>query len=163
MDIGLLQQANLFVERLQAGLDDLLDHRLGLALAAEFIGQNILFSRHRLRIESGSGRSPADWRPQCAWRPAGRSAVSSSALPVRFQGHDDADLAEPFRYGVMDIARRRRPALTDTAAARRNVMFSPMVAMAELMASSIVSAPTLPALMASDIGADVERDIGDHA
>jgi hypothetical protein len=41
------------------------------------------------------------------------------------------------------------PAVTDTCAARRSVMFSPIMAIVSLMASLTVTSPTLPALIVS--------------
>src|SRR5262249_61666887 len=50
MNIGLLQQADLLVESLEPGLDDLDDRRLRLALSAELVGENIFLARHPLRL-----------------------------------------------------------------------------------------------------------------
>src|SRR5215831_2187154 len=44
VDEGLLEQADFLVVGLQAGLDDLLDHVLRLALLAIFVGKYVLFT-----------------------------------------------------------------------------------------------------------------------
>src|SRR3569623_2239673 len=43
-DERLLEHADFLVEGLQARLDDLLDHSLGLALLAELVGKNVLLA-----------------------------------------------------------------------------------------------------------------------
>src|SRR3984957_8845694 len=52
VDEGLLQQADFLVIGLQAGLDDLLDHVLRLALLAVFVCQHVLFALDDRRIQS---------------------------------------------------------------------------------------------------------------
>src|SRR5215470_5119536 len=44
VDESLLEEANLLVVGLQAGIDDLLDDVLGLALLAIFVGQHVLLA-----------------------------------------------------------------------------------------------------------------------
>src|SRR5262245_27359684 len=51
-DEGLLQQRLLLVEGLQARLGDLLDHRLGLALLTELVGQDVLLALDHRRIDT---------------------------------------------------------------------------------------------------------------
>src|ERR1700760_907984 len=53
VDEGLLQQADFLVIGLQAGLDDLFDHVLGLALLTIFVSQHVLFATHQFGIEAG--------------------------------------------------------------------------------------------------------------
>src|SRR5437588_309309 len=52
-DEGLLEQGLLLVERLETVLDDLLDHRFGLALLTEFVGEHVLLALHDFRIDAG--------------------------------------------------------------------------------------------------------------
>src|SRR5215470_11158776 len=50
VDEGLLEQADFLVVGLQAGLDDLLDHVLGLALLAIFVGEHVLLALDDFRL-----------------------------------------------------------------------------------------------------------------
>src|SRR6185503_1142264 len=52
-DERLLEHADLLVESLQARLDDLLDHSLGLALLAKLVGEHVLLALDGGRIEPG--------------------------------------------------------------------------------------------------------------
>src|SRR5438094_601209 len=51
-DEGLLQKALLLVEGLEPRLGNLLDHRLWLALLAEFVGQNVLLALDHRRVDT---------------------------------------------------------------------------------------------------------------
>src|SRR3954471_17586582 len=51
-DEGLLEQRLLLVEGLEPGLGDLVDHRLGLPLLAEFVGEDVLLALHHRGIDT---------------------------------------------------------------------------------------------------------------
>src|SRR5689334_17530746 len=53
MDERLFEQTDLLVVRLQAGLDDLLDHVLRLALLTIFVGEHVLLALDQRWIETG--------------------------------------------------------------------------------------------------------------
>src|SRR5262249_7376071 len=52
VNVGLVEQADLFVEGLESRLDDLADHGLGLSLSAKFVGKHALLTRHDGRVEA---------------------------------------------------------------------------------------------------------------
>jgi len=52
VNVGLIQQADLLVEGLDARIDDLGDGRLRLALLAELFGENVLLAVDEDRIET---------------------------------------------------------------------------------------------------------------
>src|SRR5688572_19214241 len=52
-DERLLEQGLLLVEGFQARLRDLVDHRLGLALLAELVGEDVLLALHHRGIDAG--------------------------------------------------------------------------------------------------------------
>ena len=159
-DERLLEQRLLLVEGLQPQLGDLFDHRLGLALLAELVGQDVLLALDHRRIDAGGidrdriGRGdmhrdlPADSprvRRPCrttSARPARRSCRARRNLVV----HVARDHALPDRqhggaaqrHVLADRGDRGRDRVRDRHRAG------------------------LRGLDRLDVGAGRERDVGDH-
>src|SRR6185312_1666823 len=100
--VGLLEQADLLVEGLQAGIDDLLDDVLGFPLLPEFVGQHGLLALDRLRIETRR----VDRLRVCGGdvhrdHPAHRDQLVG--LARRFERDDDADLAEALGHRIVHV------------------------------------------------------------
>src|SRR6476659_1162390 len=89
----LLQQTNFLVERLEARLDDLVDHVSRFALLLELVGKHILLAFHNCRIERcGVERQRAGGCDvHCNLTTYGRQFVG---LATRFERDDHPDLAE---------------------------------------------------------------------
>ena len=103
VDERLLEQGLLLVEGLQPRLGDLLDHRLGLALLAELVGQNVLLALDDRRIDAGRiDRERIGRRDMHRDLPAERRKLVR--LAGRFQRDQHADLAEPFGDRVVHVA-----------------------------------------------------------
>ena len=134
----LIEQADFLVIGLQAGLDDLLEHMR--RLAGVLLGEHVLFARdHRGIDRRGVERDRAAAAICIAiWRP---SAASASVLAGRFQRDDHADAAEAVGDLAVDVMADRAVRATCRPAARRSVMFSPMVAIALAIASATVPPP----------------------
>jgi hypothetical protein len=147
VDEGLLQQADFLVVGLQAGLDDLLDHVLGLALLAILVGQHVLFALDDGGIEPGRierlriGRG--DMHRELAAEARARRSCRSIRAP---RSRPSCRRRRSRRCGRSSTPRPCRPT---SEAARRSVMFSPMVAIASAIAVSTVTSPTLAALIFS--------------
>src|SRR5271166_7199256 len=100
VDVGLIEQAHLLVESLEAGLDDLVDDVGGLA--GVLLGEHRAFALNERRIDAaGVERDRA--RGGDVHRdlpPEGDERVASA---LRLEGGDDADPAEALDYLAVHI------------------------------------------------------------
>ena len=120
-DEGLLEQGLLLVEGFQARLGDLLDHRFGLALLAEFVGENVLLALHDRRIDAGSiDRDRIGRRDVHRDLPPDRGKLVG--LARRLQCDQHADLAKSFGHLIVHIGRNHAlPDRQHSSAAQRDV------------------------------------------
>src|SRR5215813_7070442 len=161
MNIGLLQQADLLVECLEPGLDNLGDRRLRFALSAELVGQNFFFTCHHLRVETARIDG---LRTGCGNMHRNLTAKRSEfvLLSWRFQRHDHAPLAETFRHRIVYIAADRARRDRDlSGATQRHVLPDG----GDRRIDGIVDGEVtdLAGLDCFHSGADIEGHIGDHA
>lgn len=158
MDEGLLQQTDFLVMSLQAGLDDLLDHVVGLP-CWRAVAQYVLLALHNFRIRGPPDRAPAGWRRRHASQALtaelrelvrlarGLSATSTPILPA-------PSMTAPWIW--LDTT----PLPTSSEAARqRHVLADRRNRIRDRGLDG--NAPTFAALI-FDIGADIERDLRDH-
>ncbi len=160
MDVSLIEQADLFVIGLQPRLDDLLDHRGGLALRLEFFGEHVLLARDCSGIEPrGVDRLRIGRRDMHRKLPAKRSEFVG--LAGGFERHQDAHLAGAVDHRVVHIAADR--ALADRkpgGAAERHVLADLGDGLGDVIGDGFAAG--LGRLDLLDVGTDVERHIGDH-
>ena len=160
VDEGLFEQADFLVVGLQPGLDNLLDDVLRLALLAVFVGQHVLFPLHDGGIEPG--------RIECLRIGGGdmhRELFAETGqfigLAGQFECNDDAVFAGALDHGVVHIARHHALAHRKRSrAAQRHVLADGRDRIANGGLDRHVT--DLGGLDRLDIGADLERDLGDH-
>ena len=93
-DEALIEQADFFVEGLEAGLDDLVDHVRRFALRLEFVREHVLLALDGRRDRGPEGSIACGLAEATCIATMRPKALSSSALPVEFERHEHADAAE---------------------------------------------------------------------
>src|SRR5437899_5232811 len=103
VDVGLIEQAYLFVETLEPRFDDLVDHIGGLSLGSVLVGKYFLLAPDQVRVEAGSldrlgiGGSHVH-------RKHAAEALELLTLASRLQRHEYADLSEALLDRIVHIA-----------------------------------------------------------
>src|SRR6185312_8152495 len=101
-DKRLIEQRLLLVESFQTRFDDLIDHILGLALLAKFVGENVLLALDYGPVDGGGiDRDRIGGRDMHRDLPAERHQFVR--LARRFKRNEYADLAEPVADRIVHV------------------------------------------------------------
>ena len=156
---GLLQQHRLFVEFAHPAFDHLLDDVLGLAGLARDVGLDGALALHHVRATDARASAPAAWRRRHAWRSAW---PAPSACPCRRWIS-----APPARRSCPVRARRhcghrprRRRDRRASAAARRTLMFSPILATSSVRVCCTVADAHRRGQQLLQVAAFLQRELG---